>query len=94
MSDLIPKLKTTKNFKPQKTMNGKIRTHGFIDGTKNFFNFANLGLVLKINWSIKVRYFLIGELSHCIALASMKKRQNLYTYITKYSHSNIMNPYN
>lgn len=59
-------------------MKTKMNTHRFINGTKNFINFPYLGLVLQIDWSIKERYFLIGELCHSITFTRMKKRRYLY----------------
>ena len=55
----------------------KNRTDRFIDGAKDFINFANLGLVVQIYWSIEKGYLLICELCHCITLTCMNKRRNL-----------------
>lgn len=54
------------------------KAHWFIDGAEDLIHFPDLRLVLKINRSIKVRHFLIGELRHSISLTSMKKRRDLW----------------
>ena len=55
----------------------KNRTDRFIDGAKDFINFANLGLVVQIYWSIEKGYLLICELCHCITLTWMNKWRDL-----------------
>ena len=61
----------------------KNRTDRFIDGAKDFINFANLGLVVQIYWSIEKGYLLICELCHCITLTCMNKWRDLCTRTQK-----------
>ena len=51
--------------------------YGFINRTKNFLDFANLGFILQVNRSIEVGYFFICKLSYCFSFTPMKKCRNL-----------------
>lgn len=70
----------------------KNRTDRFIDGAKDFINFANLGLVVQIYWSIEKGYLLICELCHCITLTCMNKWRDLCTRTKKKNTITLFTP--